>query len=75
MLSVIGVAIMAVTTVYGAARAMMIRTTFRGGFSGPRQFGNSFGLTSSITILAIIIAIAGLTWLGSVLRKSQKTAS
>jgi hypothetical protein len=75
LLAVVGVALMTITTFYGVARAMMIRTTFRGSFSGPRQFGNSFGLTNSLTILAIIIAIVGLAWLGFALRGSHKAAS
>ncbi len=75
LVSAVGVALVAITAVYGAVRAMMIRETFRRGSNGPRQFGNSFGLTNSLTLLAIIIAIAGLVWLGFVLRNSQKTAT
>ncbi len=67
---------MAVTTIYGAVRAMMFRSAFRPGASGARQFGGSqfggaFGLTNLLSVLAIIIAIAGLVWLGLVLKRSQ----
>jgi hypothetical protein len=31
-----------------------------------------FGLTNDLTILGVIIAVAGLIWLGMALKKSQK---
>lgn len=77
LVAAVGVAMIAITTAYGAVRSMLIRETFRGGFNGTRQFGNvnSFGLTSGLTILAVTVAIVGLAWLGLVLRKSGKSSS
>ena len=75
LLSVIGVALAAISTVYGAVRGIMVRQTFRAGFNGPRQFGNMSGITSVVTIIAVIVAVAGLAWLGFVLRNSQKTGT
>lgn len=67
---------MAASTIYGSMRAMFFRAAFRGGFNGTRQFGNanSFGypITGGLTLLAIIIAIVGIVWLGLVLTKSPK---
>ncbi len=80
IVSLVGVALMAVTTIYGAARAMMMRAAFRVGVGGTRQFGNSqfggaFGFTNILSVLAIIIAVAGLLWLGLVLRHSQPASA
>jgi hypothetical protein len=81
LVSVIGVGLMAITTVYGAIRAVMVRQMFQTStgaarFAGHRQFGmNPFGLTYGLTIIAVVVAIAGLVWLGLILRKShQETA-
>jgi hypothetical protein len=74
--SVIGVALMAITTAYGAVRAVMIREMLQtaGGFGGRRPFGsmNPFGLTNGLAVLALIIAIVGLAWLGLAIRKSHE---
>ena len=78
LVTVVGVALMAITEVYVAVRAALFR-----GISdtrpnvGSRQFGSvsPFNWTSSLTILAIIIAIVGLAWLGLALRKSRKTTT
>jgi len=50
---------------------------FTGNFTGGRQFagGNPFGLTNALTIIAVIIAIAGLVWLGIALRKPKSAAN
>jgi hypothetical protein len=76
--SVIGVALMAITTAYSAVRAVMIREMFQtaGGFSGRRPFGymNPFGMTNG-PVLALIIAIAGLAWLGLAIRKSHESTA
>ena len=45
-----------------------------GNFTGARPFGNVSpygGLVNGLTILAVIIAIVGVLWLGIVLKKAQ----
>lgn len=79
-LSIIGVGLVAVTALLGAFRAMMFRPAFRVAVNGTRQFagsqfGSLFGLTNFVSILGIVIAIAGLVWLGLVLRQPQKGAT
>ena len=82
LVSVIGIALMVITTAYGAVRALLIRQMFQtGGVAvgsgvavGRRQFGmNPFGLTNIVNILALVIAIAGIVWLGLALRKPRST--
>lgn len=87
LLTVVGVAVMAMTVIYGSVRALMFRTMFRpsgfngtgggpgAGFSGARQFGGGFGfgLTNYVTILGLVIVIVGVIWLGLALRKIPKT--
>jgi hypothetical protein len=77
VVTVVGIALMAIATTYGAIRSMMVRATFRGNFSGPRQFGNgaAFGVVNGLTIVAIILTLVGVVWLGLVLRKSSRTSS
>jgi hypothetical protein len=50
--------------------------TFNANFPN-RQFAgaNPFGLTNALTIIAVIIAILGVVWLGLALRKSSKGAT
>lgn len=78
LVTVVGVVLMAITQGYVVVRAALIggMSASRGGF-GNRQFAsvNPFNWTSSLTILAIIIAIVGLAWLGLALRKSPKGAA
>ena len=74
LVSVIGVCLMAITTVYGAIRAVMFRQMFQvstgaAGFAGHRGM-NPFGFTNGLTIIALVVAIAGLVWLGLTIRKS-----
>lgn len=61
LVAVVGVCLIAATTIYGSIRAMFFRAAFRGGFNGTRQFGNpmpfGYPITSGLTLLAIIIAI------------------
>ncbi len=75
-IALVGVAIFTITTAYSVVRGMLIRETFRAGFAG-RQAVNAgaFGLTSDVTILAVVIAIAGLVWLGLTLRSSHTNAN
>jgi hypothetical protein len=49
---------------------------FNSTFVGNRQFagGNPFGLTNALTIIALVIAIVGIVWLGLALRKFPKSA-
>jgi hypothetical protein len=78
LVTLVGVAIMTITTAYGLVRAILTRDVFasRGGFGGGRQLGiASFGLTNNLTIFAVIIALVGLAWLGLALRKSHKGAT
>ena len=80
LVSVIGVGLMVVMTAYNAVRAVMIRqmlqaSTGAAGFVGRRQFGmNPFGLSNGLTIVALLVAVVGLVWLGLAIKKSQ-TAS
>jgi hypothetical protein len=46
-----------------------------GNFTGPRQFGNINpygGFINNLVILAVVIAIIGVVWLGISLRKSKQ---
>jgi len=86
LLTVVGVVLMTITTIYSSVRALMFRAMFRpggfngtgggpgAGFSGARQFGGGFGfgLTNYVTIFALIITIVGVVWLGLALRKPTK---
>ena len=80
LVSVIGVGLMVVMTAYNAVRAVMIRqmlqaSTGAAGFAGRRQFGmNPFGLTNGVTIIALVVAIVGLVWLGLAIRNSHKAS-
>ena len=77
LVTVVGVTLMTVTTIYSYVRAMMFRPTFRQGFNSTRQFMNpngaragfGFGLTGYLEILAVIIALIGVVWLGLILTK------
>ena len=64
LVSAVGVALVAISTVYGLVRAMLIREApgTGAGFSGNRPFVNMnpFGFTSNLTILAVIVAVVGL---------------
>jgi len=87
LLTVAGVAVMAITVIFGDVRALMFRAMFRpsgfngtsgepgAGFSGARQFGGGFGfgLSNYVTILGLVIVIVGVVWLGLALRKTPKT--
>ena len=95
LVTVVGVALMAVSAIYSAIRGLFVRQmfrpsgnfngnfngnftrTFNGTFTGTRQFagGNPFGLTNALTIIALIVAIVGVVWLGLVLRKPPKSAA
>ena len=81
LVSVVGVGLMAVMTAYNAVRAVMIRQMFQAstgavGFAGRRQFGmNSFGITNQVTVIALVIAIVGIVWLGLAIRKSHQNSA
>jgi len=80
LVTALGVGLMAVVEVYSYVRTMMLRAMFQAGgdygagLAAGRQFNRGFGFggTNVLTILAIIVAIAGLVWLGLALRKSPK---
>jgi len=77
LVSIVGVGLMAIMTTYNAIRAVMLRQMFQAStgamaFAGRRQFGmNPFGLTNQVTIIALVIAIVGLAWLGLAMKKSR----
>ena len=75
--AVVGVALVTITATFGLARVFTIRQIPRGGFGGNTQLANvnPFGLTNSLTILGVIVAIIGLAWLGMALRKSHNDAT
>jgi len=80
LVTALGVGLMAVVEVYSYIRTMMLRAMFQagGGYGSGlavgRQFNRGFGFggTNILTVIAIIVAIAGLVWLGFALRKSPK---
>ena len=77
VLTVVGVALMATSTLFGAVRATFARKAFAAsaGFSNSRFGMNPFGLANALTILAMLITIVGLVWLGLNLRKSPKATT
>ena len=77
VITVVGVALMATSTLLGAVRATFARRAFAAsaGFSNSRLGMNPFGLTNALTILALSITIVGLVWLGVTLRKSLKATT
>ena len=81
VVSVIGVGLMAIMMAYNAVRAVMIRQMFQEStgataFTGHRQFGmNPFGITNQVTIIALVIAMVGLVWLGLAIKKSHQNSA
>jgi hypothetical protein len=81
LLTAVGVALMAVIAVFDSVRAMMFRPAFRSGFNATRQFANpngnpmgfGFGFTSGFAILAVVVALVGVIWLGLALRKPAQS--
>lgn len=87
LVALVGVVLAAVTTAYNAFRSYMFsqmrRPSFNpgnftgnqfGNFTRVRQFGNPNpygGIVGSVMILAVVIAIIGVVWLGLCLRKSK----
>ena len=80
LVTALGVGLMAVSELYSFVRGMMFRAMFHpgggygSGFAGGRQFGGGFGfgLPSTLTTIAVIVAIVGVIWLGLALRKSPR---
>ena len=80
LVTALGVGLMAVVEVYSYIRTMMLRAMFQAGggygsgLAAGRQFSRGFGFggTNILTIIAIVVAIGGLVWLGLALRKSPK---
>jgi len=83
--TVVGVALMTASSIYGYVRAALFRPTFVQTFNANSQFGTGyaamhggsrFGFTNNLAILAILIALVGVVWLGFAMRKSRtgKTA-
>jgi len=77
LVAAVGISLVTITVVYEAVRSFLIMGMFRSrGFAGARQFGNlnPFGLVSSLTLVAVMIAIIGLVWLGLSLKRAGKGA-
>ena len=79
LVSVIGIALMVISTAYGVVRGFLIRQMMMqssaagAGFVGRRQFGmNPFGFSNIVSVLALLIAIVGIVWLGLALRKTDE---
>jgi hypothetical protein len=73
--TLVGVVLTTITTAYTAIRTLMVGQRLRaypsGNFTGTRQFANVNpygGLVNNLTILAVMIAIIGVLWLGLLLR-------
>jgi hypothetical protein len=82
--TLLGVVLATITTAYTTIRTSMVSQRLRaypsGNFTGTRQFGNFTGtrpfanmnpyggFVNNLTILAVIIAIIGVLWLGLLLR-------
>ncbi|MGA2789148.1 MAG: hypothetical protein ABSF00_00070 [Candidatus Bathyarchaeia archaeon] len=85
VVTVVGVVLAAITTAYNAFRSYMFsqmrRASFNPGnvtgsqnFTRFRQFGNVNpygGIVGGVMIVAVVIAIIGVVWLGLCLRKSK----
>jgi hypothetical protein len=91
LVTLLGVALAAITTVYTAIRSFLFAQAFRsrpfippgnftarrqfGNFTGPRQFGiiNPYGgFVNPLLVVAVVIAIIGVVWLGLSLRKTKQ---
>jgi len=87
LVALVGVVLAAVTTAYNAVRSYMFSQMRRaafvsagnftgqfGNFTRPRQFVivNPYGgIVGGVMIVAVVIAIIGVVWLGLCLRKSK----
>ena len=74
--TLVGVVLATITTAYTAMRSFMVSrrfgSNFPGNFTRTNQFGNMNpygGFVNDLAILAVIIAILGVLWLGFSLRK------
>jgi len=91
LVTLIGVVLAAITTVYNVVRSYLFAQMFRprpfnpgnftgsqfGNFTRARQFGmmNPYGgLAGDLMILAVVIAVIGVVWLGISLRKPKPSA-
>jgi hypothetical protein len=82
LVTALGVGLMAAAEVYSYVRATMLRAMFQAGRGygsgapGGRQFSGGFGFggTNILTTIAIVVAIAGVVWLGLALRKRPKSS-
>jgi hypothetical protein len=91
LVTLVGVVLATVTTVYTAIRSFMVTPRFGslppGNFNRTRAFGNFTatrpfvnvspynGFANGLAIVAVIIAIVGVVWLGLSLRKSHSQAT
>jgi hypothetical protein len=88
--TLLGVILAAITAAYTAIRTLMVSQRLRaypsGNFTGSRQFDNFTGtrpfanmnpyggFVNDLTILAVVIAIIGVLWLGLLLRTRYSRA-
>ena len=81
----VGVALMTATSIYGYVRTLLFRPTFTQTFNSNSQFGTGYaamhggsrlGFTNNLAILAVLIALVGVVWLGFAMRRARagKTA-
>lgn len=76
IVTAVGIGLMAISEIYSYVRLMMFRAMLRAvggqgtGFTGARHFygGFGFGLPNILTMIALVIAIIGVVWMGLVLR-------
>ena len=84
LVTLVGIVLAAITTVYTATRSFIVTQRLEsyrsGNFTGTHQFGNFTrtsqfgninpygGFANNVTIVAIVIAIIGVLWLGMSLR-------
>jgi len=82
LVAAFGVGLMTVAEVYSYVRAMMLRAMFQAsgshgsGFEGGRQFSGGFGFggMNMLSTIALVVAIAGIVWLGLAMRKAPKSS-
>ncbi len=87
LVALVGVVLAAVTTAYNAVRSYMFSQMRRASFNPGNFTGNQFGnftrirqfanvnpyggIVGSVMLVAVVIAIIGVVWLGLCLRKSK----
>ena len=76
----VGVALMTATTIYGYVRTLLFRPNFVQTFNSNGQFGTGYaamhggsrlGFTNNLAILAVLIALVGVVWLGFAMKRAR----